>query len=119
MPKFKLIISDNSGKAQTVELEGARAVPLIGRKIGETIDGSLANLSGSKLLILGGTDKDGFPMRGDVQGGVKTKVLLSEGTGFHAATKGQRKRKTVRGNTITEDIVQVNLKLIKEEQPQK
>lgn len=120
MAKFKLIVSDpKSGKAQIVELEGSRAVPLIGRRIGETVDGSIANLAGSKLLILGGTDKDGFPMRRDIQGGVKTKVLLSEGTGFHATTKGQRKRKTIRGNTITEDIVQINLRLVEEKiQPQ-
>jgi small subunit ribosomal protein S6e len=118
MAKFKLIVSDKSGKAQIVELEGSRAVPLIGRRIGETVDGSIANLAGSKLQILGGTDKDGFPMRRDIQGGVKTRVILTEGIGFHATTKGQRKRKTIRGNTITEDIVQINLRLVEEEKAQ-
>ncbi|MEM3737557.1 MAG: 30S ribosomal protein S6e [Candidatus Bathyarchaeia archaeon] len=119
MAKFKLIISDKSGKTQTVELEGPRAIPLLGRRIGEVIDGSIANLGGKKLLITGGTDKDGFPMRKDIQGGVKTKILLSSGAGFHPSEPGLRRRKTIRGNTITEDITTINLKLVEEEaQPQ-
>ena len=116
MAKFKLVISDSKGKSQTVELEGVKAAPLIGRKIGEIVDGSIAGLSGSKLLITGGTDKDGFPMRPDVHGGVKARVVLSGGVGFHPKVKGERRRKTVRGNVITEDIVQINMKILEGEE---
>ena len=116
MAKFKLVISDSKGKSQTVELEGVKAVPLIGRRIGEIVDGSIAGLSGSKLLITGGTDKDGFPMRPDVHGGVKARVVLSGGVGFHPKVKGERRRKTVRGNVITEDIVQINMKILEGEE---
>jgi len=115
MAKFKIVISDpKSGRAKTVEIEGARAVPLIGKKIGDTVDGSIVGMPGIKLLITGGSDKDGFPMRPDVQGGVKTEVLLSGGVGFKPKDKGERRRKTVRGNMITEDIVQINVKVIEE-----
>jgi len=116
MAKFKLVISGSKGKSQTVELEGVKAVPLIGRRIGEIVDGSIAGLSGSKLLITGGTDKDGFPMRPDVHGGVKARVVLSGGVGFHPKVKGERRRKTVRGNVITEDIVQINMKILEGEE---
>jgi len=111
--KFKLIISDRgTGKSQIVEVEGAKAHPLIGRKLGEVIDGSIAGLSGRQLQIAGGSDRDGVPMRMDVKGGARVKVILSGGVGFHPDETGERRRKMIRGNTITEDTVQVNLKIL-------
>ena len=112
MAKFKLNISDpTSGKTRVVELEGTKAASLIGRRIGETVEGTVADLAGCKLQVTGGTDKDGFPMRRDIHGGVKARVLLSSPPGFHSQARGERKRKTVRGNLITEDTVQVNMKV--------
>jgi len=112
MAKFKVIVSDPSDKkSKAIELEGARAVPLIGKRIGETIDGSVVGISGVKLQITGGSDKDGFPMRADIHGGVRVSVVLSDSIGFHARREGERQRKTVRGNVITEDIVQINAKV--------
>ncbi len=114
MAKFKIILSDpETGKCQTVELEGSRAIPLIGRKIGETVDGAVVGLGGTKTVVTGGSDKDGFPMRPDIHGGVKTRVIMTQGVGFHSDHKGERRRKTVRGSIITEDIVQVNMKITK------
>ncbi len=118
MAKFKVIVSDpETGKSQIVELEGSRAVPLTGRRIGETIDGVAVGLGGHKLKITGGSDKDGFPMRPDIHGGVKTKVILSQGVGFHPTREGERRRKTVRGSVITDDTVQINMKIT--EKPKK
>lgn len=114
MAKFKLIISDNDGKSQVVELEGDKAQVLIGKKIGESINGFIFGIRDSKLKVTGGSDKDGFPMRPNVHGGVRKPVLLSGGVGFRPRVLGQRKRKMVRGNVITEEIVQVNLKIIKD-----
>ena len=113
MAKFKLIVSHPDGKSQVVEVEGQRAQPLIGKMIGENIDGSITGLSGIELQITGGSDKDGFPMRRSVHGGVRVDSLLSGGTGFHPKQDGQHERKMVRGNVITEDIVQVNIKVAK------
>ncbi|MGB9841245.1 MAG: 30S ribosomal protein S6e [Candidatus Bathyarchaeales archaeon] len=118
MAKFKVIVSDpETGTSKVVELEEARAAPLIGRKIGEIVDGSIVDLPAHKLQILGGSDKDGIPMRANVHGGGRRKVILSGGTGFNPKRKGERRRKTVRGNTITDEIVQINAKII--EKPQK
>ena len=64
------------------------------------------------MQILGGSDKDGVPMLGNVHGGVRRKVVLSGGAGFKAKKKGERRRKTVRGNVITDEIVQINLKIV-------
>ena len=118
MAKFKIIVSDpETGKSQFTELEETQAVPLIGRKLGEVIDGVAVKLSGYKLKITGGSDKDGFPMRPDIHGGVRVGAILSEGVGFHSTNKGERKRKTLRGNVITDAIVQINMKIL--EQPKK
>ena len=118
MAKFKAVISDpETGKSSVIELEGARAVPLIGRKIGDVLDGAVVGLAGHKVLITGGTDRSGFPMRPDLHGGVKARVLLSGGVGYRAKEKGVRRRKTVRGNTITEETAQINMKII--EKPSK
>jgi len=95
-----------------VELEENRAAPLIGRKIGEIMDGSVVNIPGQKIQVTGGSDKDGFPMRPSVHGGVRRRVLLSGGVGFNSQKEGMRKRKTVRGNIITDEIVQINLKIV-------
>ena len=118
MAKFKIIVGNpETGKSQSLEIEGARAVPLVGRKLGEVVDGSVVGMGGHKLQITGGSDKDGFPMRPNVHGGVRVGVVLSEGVGFHPSRKGERRRKTLRGNVITEEIVQINMKIV--ERPKK
>lgn len=107
---MKIVISDpKSRKSYQVEKD----VPiLIGKKIGETFDGSAVGLNNFVLEVTGGSDKDGFPMRADLQGSVRKKVLLAGGPGYNPKRKGVKRRKYVRGNTISEDIAQVNCKII-------
>ena len=113
MAKFKIIVSDpEAGTSKVVELEEARAVPFIGRRVGETVDGAVVDLPAHKVQIRGGSDKDGVPMRGNVHGGVRRNVVLSGGAGFNPKKKGERRRKTVRGNIITDEIVQINMKIV-------
>jgi small subunit ribosomal protein S6e len=116
-----LIISDpETGRSQRVELEVAQMNPLIGRRIGGTIDGTIANLAGYRMQLTGGTDKDGIPMRPDVHGGVKANIILSGGVGYKPKKKGERKRMVVRGNTVTVDTVFLNFKIVeKPKEPQK
>jgi len=119
MAKFKIILSDpKAGTSKVVELEEARATPLVGRRLGDVVDGTVVGLSGNKVQITGGSDKDGFPMRQNVHGGVRRRVILSGGVGFNPQSKGERRRKTVRGSVITDEIVQINMKILeKAKQP--
>ncbi len=110
MAKFKLIISDpTTGKSSANEIEGARAQALVGRSLGEIIDGSALGIGQGKLRISGGCDKNGIPMRGDVHGGVKKYIVLSSGPGFNPTRHGERRRKLVRGKIITDETYQINL----------
>jgi small subunit ribosomal protein S6e len=118
MAKFKVIVSDpQAGTSKAIELEESRAAPFIGRKIGEVMDGAAVDMPATKVQIRGGSDKDGVPMRPNVHGGVRRNVILGGGVGFNPKREGQRKRKAVRGNIITDEIAQINMKVV--EQPSK
>src|ERR1041385_5974050 len=115
MASFKLVINDPStGKSFNFEVTGHHAQSFMGKKIGDQVDGINANLPGYKLQITGGSDKAGFPMRADFEGGNRRRLLLTEGIGYHPKDyPGKRKRMSVRGNRVSGEIIQVNLKVAK------
>ena len=107
MANFKLTISDTKGKSVSKELKDSDAVPLLGLELGQDADASIVGLAG-KITLTGGSDRSGVPMRNDIHGAARKYVLLSKGVGLQAAEKGQRVRKLMRGNTISEEIYQIN-----------
>ena len=112
MVEFKAVIADpKTGKTYQTVVSGHHANSLIGKKIGDEFDGIFVSLPGYKLILTGGSDKDGFPMRKDIHGMKRRKVLLSKCTGFSAVKPGERKRKSICGDTISPDIIQVNMKI--------
>ncbi len=123
---FKINLSSKDGK--TFKLE-AEAPALIDKKLGEKVSGKdvSEDLDGYELEIKGASDKSGFTALESVEGIARKKVLLSyekgmkkrpkyEGKKKRSDTKprGLRLRKTVRGNTISEEISQINFKVLKE-----
>ena len=109
---MKIVIADpKNGKCYQVELDDNKSKPFYGLKIGSEIDGSLVGLTGCKAVLTGGSDKEGFPMRNDVHGTERKKIFLSNGPGFRKTSKGERRKKTVRGNVVGEKIAQINLKV--------
>ncbi len=108
---FKFVISDGK-KSYQVEKD-QRDAPILGKKLGETISGSFLGLDDYELLITGGSDKDGFPMRNDIEGQLRKRFLITKGIGFHTKVEGLRRRKMLRGNTIADDIAQINCKVVK------
>ena len=109
MANFKLTISDIKGKSLSKELKDSDANPLLGLQLGNETDASVVGLTG-KLKLTGGSDKSGVPMRNDLHGGARSRVLLVKGVGLQDAEHGTRKRKLMRGNTVSEEIYQVNCK---------
>lgn len=123
---FKLNMSEK-GKSYKVE---SSSESFIGKKIGEKIFGKdldVAELNEFEFEITGASDKSGFPAIKNVEGVGLKRRLLTYGKGMKKRSKkegkkkraefkpdGLRLRKTVHGNTLTEDIIQINLKVTKE-----
>jgi small subunit ribosomal protein S6e len=106
---MKVVYSDKkSGKTAQAEVAKESESMLVGRKIGEQIDGSVVKLDGFKLQITGLSDNTGAPSRREVEGTRKAWPLLSGGPGVRGAKAGYRARRLIRGNTISADTVQVN-----------
>ncbi len=112
---YKLNISgtEGVGKGKTKVIQLQKIDPLVGKVIGEEINGGLIGLPGYTLKITGGSDMSGIPMKPHVHGPVKKKLLLSKGPGYHPKRKGEKKRKVVRGSEITDDMKQINMVVLK------
>ena len=114
MANFKINIADpKTGKCYKTEVKDAQAAPFIGLNIGEKIEGSKIGVEGYDFLISGGTDYCGFPMRRGILG-VRKRMSIYPGIGFKGGLKGMKKRKTVCGHKINEQIAAINLKVLKE-----
>jgi small subunit ribosomal protein S6e len=110
---MKIVISDpKTGKSFGLEVPKDKESALIGKKIGEKLEGGIVGADGYELEVGGGSDASGFPMRRDVSGPRRADVILSQGTGFSYQGKGVRERRKVRGNVISDQIVQVNAKVV-------
>ena len=109
MANLKLTISDIKGKSVSKELKDSDVNPLLGLQLGSEADASIVGLTG-KLKLTGGSDKSGVPMRTDVHGAARKRVLLVKGVGLQDVEYGQRKRKLMRGNIVSEEIYQLNCK---------
>lgn len=116
-PSYKLNISGGNsgsgkGKTKLIQVDQSK-LNLKGLKIGDTIKGDQIGLVGYELEITGGSDNSGFPLRKDIDGPLKKRILISKGIGYKPKRKGERKRKTMRGNEISFDTSLINLKIIK------
>ena len=110
---MKIVISDpKSGKSHGADLTKDMESALIGKKIGETVEGGAFGAEGYTVQITGGSDTSGFPMRRDVSGPRRVGVILSSGTGITPQGKGVREKRNVRGNIISDQIMQINAKVV-------
>lgn len=113
MAKFQLNIGDpESGKTFKTIIEGAKATALVGKRISDEVDGNPMGFPGYTFKITGGSDKDGFPMRSNLDGPIRKKIMATKSQGFRIDKKGEKKRKLVRGNTVSDEIYQVNIKIV-------
>ncbi|HKO64174.1 MAG TPA: S6e family ribosomal protein, partial [Candidatus Nitrosocosmicus sp.] len=92
---------------------------LLGSKLGDILESSVLGFKEGKIKLTGGSDKSGTPMRSDLHGATKKYVLMTRGVGMRNLAPGERKRKLVRGNMITEEIYQLNCRLIDATLPEK
>ncbi len=108
---MQIVISDSkTGKAYKVEGKDTEANALfIGKRIGEVVDADILGLGGYALEITGGSDKQGMPMRKDVAGTARKRILITDPPGYQLKERGKRRRKSVRGNEISTELSQINV----------
>lgn len=110
---MKIVIADpKSGKSYGLEVPKDKEAALIGKKIGERVEGGLFGAEGYELQVTGGSDLSGFPIRADVSGPRRVGVIISGGTGYRSKGKGTREKRNVRGNVISDQIMQVNASVV-------
>ncbi len=118
MPTFQVILSEpKTRKAVKFELKDPKSSFMVGLRIGQVIDANPIGIKG-KIKITGGSDKAGFPMRSGIQGSGKRYVNIADGPGFRSTSSGLRRRKLLRGETVSDDIYQVNAVLTEGEMPE-
>lgn len=114
---LKVVIGTKSGKAFQKELSGEEAEALVGRVLGDELNGESIGISGAKFQLTGGSDSSGFPMRKDVRDKPRKKILITKSLGFKGKLRGKRFagvriKRTVAGNMIHAKTHQLNLKTI-------
>ncbi len=115
---YKLNISGGNvgiGKGLSKQIEiDEKKFHFEGMKIGDIIKGGLIGFPNYEFQITGGSDSSGFPMRKDVHGPVKKRILVSKrGIGYKPIRKGEKKKRTIRGNEITHNMTLINMKIVK------
>lgn len=123
---FKFNVGTKEGKTFRFELETEE---ILGKELHSILQGKelLPGLEGYELEITGMSDKAGFTAMKEVPGIGLKKILLTYGKAMHRRPKregkkkrsnptpgGLRLRKTVRGRVVSPDIIQINLKVVKE-----
>lgn len=123
---FKINIGEKSGKTYKLEIEGSA---LIDKELKSKIQGKdvSPDLEGYEFEITGASDKSGFPALENVEGIGLKRVLLKYGKGMkkrpkyegkkkrsNNKPKGLRLRKGIRGRIISNEISQINLKVLKQ-----
>lgn len=111
---MKINISDpKEGKSYNIEIQEEKESYIVGKKIGDILKGNELGFAGYEFKIAGGSDKQGFPMRPRLLGTARRRMVISGGQGFKPKRKGQRAKKSVRGNTISNQTAQVNCTIVK------
>lgn len=110
---MNIVISDpKTRKAYSKKVDDVPAA-FLNKKIGSKVTLDSVGLNGFEAKITGGSDKDGTPMHPTVEGFNRKKILSLKGTGFRQTNKGERRRKSVRGNTVFKDTSQINVVMTK------
>lgn len=89
---------------------------LVGTLIGDKVKGDQISpeLEGYELELRGTSDKAGFPGFKEHKGPNLRRVILKRGKGMRDKREGVRIRKTIRGNEVSLDTVQLNFQVTKE-----
>jgi len=114
MAELQVVVGDpDTGDSYQFEVADNQANRFLGRTLGEAVDGSAVGLDGYTLELRGGSDTAGRPLRSDISGLNLREILADERTvGYKPTRDGERRRVTVRGNEVTDEVAQLNATII-------
>ncbi|KEG04990.1 40S ribosomal protein S6, putative [Plasmodium vinckei vinckei] len=115
---MKLNISNPLNNVQkSIEIDDEKKLlPFMERRIGNIVPGDSIGeeFSGYIFRITGGNDKQGFPMMQGVLTNHRVRLLFKKGMKcYRPRKKGEKKRKSVRGCIVGQDLSALNLALVK------
>eukprot|EP00568_Trieres_chinensis_P001667 CAMPEP_0183301386 /NCGR_PEP_ID=MMETSP0160_2-20130417/7517_1 /TAXON_ID=2839 ORGANISM="Odontella Sinensis, Strain Grunow 1884" /NCGR_SAMPLE_ID=MMETSP0160_2 /ASSEMBLY_ACC=CAM_ASM_000250 /LENGTH=246 /DNA_ID=CAMNT_0025464001 /DNA_START=169 /DNA_END=909 /DNA_ORIENTATION=- len=107
------IAAPTTGQQKVIEIDDEKRLQqLYERRMAQEVDGSVLgdDFAGYVLRISGGNDKQGFPMRQGVLTNSRVRLLCAKGAkAYRPRRAGERKRKSVRGCIVGQDIAVLNL----------
>ena len=111
------LAAPTTGLQKVIEIEDmARLQNLYEKRMSQEVDGSTLGeeYAGYIFRISGGNDKQGFPMRQGVLTNTRVRLLMQKGHKcYRQRRSGDRKRKSVRGCIVGQDISVLNLVVTK------
>mmetsp|Transcript_57218 Transcript_57218/g.139504 ORF Transcript_57218/g.139504 Transcript_57218/m.139504 type:complete len:247 (+) Transcript_57218:111-851(+) len=103
----------STGMQKVIEIDDEKRLQnLYERRMAQEIDGNILGdeFEGYIFRISGGNDKQGFPMRQGVLTNTRVRLLCKKGhKAYRQRRAGERKRKSVRGCIVGQDISVLNL----------
>ncbi|KAK9459297.1 40S ribosomal protein eS6 [Lipomyces oligophaga] len=107
-----------NGSQKLIEVDDERRTHIfLEKRMGQEVEGdSLGDeFKGYVFKITGGNDKQGFPMKQGVMHPSRVRLLLSKGHSCYRPRRtGERKRKSVRGCIVANDLAVLSLAIVKQ-----
>src|SRR3989339_503479 len=104
---MNIVVSDpKTRKAYSKKVDNAAMFN--SKKVGEEVELGLVGLEGYAAKITGGSDKQGFAIKSDLAGTNRREIYI-----IKDAKSGKRMKVRRRGNVISDEISQLNLKVTK------
>tara|TARA_B110000263_G_C15134840_1_gene430588 strand:+ start:237 stop:644 length:408 start_codon:yes stop_codon:yes gene_type:complete len=110
MTEFQVVIGDpETGNSHQIKVDGKDANNFMGKEIGDEIEGELVGLNGYTLRLTGGSDLIGRQLSPEIKGPAPKKIMVTgPSPNAKGLRSGERKRITVRGREISDQISQIN-----------
>lgn len=111
------IAAPTTGQQKVIEIDDEKRLQnLYERRVSQEVDGDVLGeeFAGYVFRVSGGNDKQGFPMRQGVLTNTRVRLLCAKGHKcYRPRRSGERKRKSVRGCIVGQDIAVLNLVVTK------